>query len=83
MKGVFLFMYYNYNYGYGYRDVNGNRFVFPFLLGGLAGGALVGVTRPRPVYVNGPAYQQPYPYYYGNPNYMPHGAYSNSYYGYY
>ena len=45
-------MYYNYNYDY--RNQNGNRFVFPFLLGGLAGGALVGVTRPRPVYVNGP-----------------------------
>ncbi len=71
-------MYYNYDY----RDEAGNRFVFPFLLGGLAGGALVGVTRPRPVYVNGPLYQ-PYPYYYGRPNYMPHGVYSNSYYGYY
>ena len=43
-------MYYNYNYR-GYPN-NDNRFVFPFLLGGLAGGALVGVTRPRPVYVN-------------------------------
>ena len=32
-------MYYNYNYDY--RNQNGNRFVFPFLLGGLAGGALV------------------------------------------
>lgn len=83
MKGVF-FMYYNYNYSY--RDANGNRFIFPFLLGGLAGGALVGVTRPRPVYVNGPLYKpyQPYPYYpYGNPYNIPHGAYSNSYYGYY
>lgn len=69
-------MYYNYNYR-GYPN-NDNRFVFPFLLGGLAGGALVGVTRPRPVYVNS---YQPYPYYpYNN---MPHGAYSNSYYGYY
>lgn len=74
-------MYYNYNYrGYGNND---NRFVFPFLLGGLAGGALVGVTRPRPVYVNGPSYQ-PYPSYPYYPyNSMPHGAYSNSYYGYY
>lgn len=78
-------MYYNYNYSYRdpYRNLNGNRFVFPFLLGGLAGGALVGVTRPRPVYVTGPSYQ-PYPYYqYGTPYNMPHGAYSNSYYGYY
>ena len=76
-------MYYNYNYDY--RNQNGNRFVFPFLLGGLAGGALVGVTRPRQVYVNGPTYQpyQPYPYYLNN--YYPgmHGTYSNSYYGYY
>ncbi len=36
---------YNYDY-YG----NGNRFVVPFLLGGLAGGAAVGLTRPRPIY---------------------------------
>ena len=72
-------MYYNYNYrGY---PTNDNRFVFPFLLGGLAGGALVGVTRPRPVYVNS---YQPYPIYPYYPyNNMPHGAYSNSYYGYY
>lgn len=77
-------MYYNYNYR-GYTN-NDNRFVFLFLLGGLAGGALVGVTRPRPVYVNGPSYQ-PYPTYPNYPYYpynnMPHGAYSNSYYGYY
>lgn len=72
-------MYYNYNYR-GYPN-NDNRFVFPFLLGGLAGGALVGVTRPRPVYVNS---YQPYPNYHYYPyNNMPHGVYSNSYYGYY
>ena len=72
-------MYYNYNYR-GYPN-NDNRFVFTFLLGGLAGGALVGVTRPRPVYVNS---YQPYPIYPYYPyNNMPHGAYSNSYYGYY
>lgn len=72
-------MYYNYNYR-GYPN-NDNRFVFPFLLGGLAGGALVGVTRPRPVYVNS---YQPYPIYPYYPyNNMPHGSYSNSYYGYY
>ena len=72
-------MYYNYNYR-GYPN-NDNRFVFPFLLGGLAGGALVGVTRPRPVYVNS---YQPYPIYPYYPyNNMPHGDYSNSYYGYY
>ena len=73
-------MYYNQNYDY--RNQNGNRFVFPFLLGGLAGGALVGVTRPRPVYVNGPTYQ-PYPYYLNNYYQGMHGTYSNSYYGYY
>ena len=72
-------MYYNYNYR-GYPN-NDNRCVFPFLLGGLAGGALVGVTRPRPVYVNS---YQPYPIYPYYPyNNMPHGSYSNSYYGYY
>ena len=71
-----------FKYKYDFRNQNGNRFVFPFLLGGLAGGALVGVTRPRPVYVNGPVYR-PYPYYLNN--YYPgmHGTYSNSYYGYY
>mgnify|MGYP004464273995 FL=1 len=75
-------MYYNYNYR-GYPN-NDNRFVFPFLLGGLAGGALVGVTRPRPVYVNSYQPYPSYPYYPYYPyNNMPHGAYSNSYYGYY
>ena len=50
---------------------NGDRqFLFPFLLGGLAGGAAVGLTRPRPVYVT-----QPYPYYGG-----PYGYSSYSYY---
>lgn len=38
--------------------INGNddRFGFlgPFLLGGLVGGATVGVSRPRPVFVNPP-----------------------------
>ena len=38
-----------------------DRFIVPFLLGGLAGGAAVGLTRPRPVYVN-PPYQYNYPY---------------------
>ena len=43
---------------------NGDRqFLFPFLLGGLTGGALVGVSRPRPVYVNPP--MRPYPPYPG------------------
>ena len=46
------------------NQFNDDRFGFivPFLLGGLAGSAVVGVTRPRPVYVtHGPV---PRPYYY-------------------
>lgn len=51
---------------------NQDRFVVPFLFGALAGGAAVGVTRPRPVVVTQPypSYQPyprpypPYPYYY-------------------
>ena len=40
-------------------------FAIPFLLGGLGGAAVVGLSRPRPVYVN--PYYNPYPpYYYGN-----------------
>lgn len=56
-------MYYN-NYG-------DRQFIVPFLLGGLVGGAAVGVSRPRPVYVN------PYPApYYGYPyNYYPYYRY--------
>ena len=38
-------------------------FVVPFLLGGLGGAAVVGLSRPRPVYVN------PYPPYYNYNNY--------------
>lgn len=53
-------MYQNY-YARGYND---DRFIVPFLLGGLAGGAAVGLSRPRPVYVNRPNYQ-PYPPMYG------------------
>jgi hypothetical protein len=46
---------------------NRGGFVFPFLVGALSGGAAIGLTRPRPVYVN-PGYPgypmyQPYPYY--------------------
>lgn len=48
------------NYGLGDRQ----GFVFPFLVGALAGGAAIGVTRPRPVYVN-PVYPGGYPPYYG------------------
>lgn len=49
-----------------------DRFIFPFLLGGLAGGAAVGLTRPRPIYN-----VAPYPPF--NP-YRPAGGYSYSYY---
>ena len=63
-------MYQNQYYPQGpYKDerfVGG--FVVPFLFGSLAGGAAVGLSRPRPVYVN-PGYPRPYynpygPYYY-------------------
>ena len=43
---------------------------FPFLLGGLAGGAIVGASRPRPVFVNSPT---PYPPYQPYPPYRPYG----------
>ena len=52
---------------------NGDRqFFVPFLLGGLAGAGLVGISRPRPVYVNSPA---PYPPQY-RPPYQPYPPYS-------
>ena len=75
-------MYYN---NYGMQNPNEDRqFFVPFLLGGLAGAGLVGVSRPRPVYVNSPA-QNPYPYqpYYNNPYYRPGGYYNYSSGGYY
>ena len=56
-------------YKYPRYNPSGDRFfAFPFLVGALTGGAAVGLTRPRPVYVNpapyGMTYQQ-YPYYSG------------------
>ncbi len=53
---------------------SGDRFfpVFPFIVGAVAGGAAVGLTRPRPVYVN-PAYPQ------FNPA-LPYGSSGYSYY---
>ena len=55
---------------------NGDRqFLVPFLLGGLAGGAAIGLTRPRPVYVNSPYNYRPYPnypYYYSSYGYGPY-----------
>ena len=52
---------------------NDDRFLFPFLLGGLAGGAVVGLSRPRPVFVN----PVPRPYYGSYYNYYPY--YQNYY----
>lgn len=49
-------MYQNIPY-YSYNDRFGGFFV-PFLLGGLGGAAVVGLSRPRPVYYT----PQPYPY---------------------
>lgn len=71
---------YNSNYKY-YMAQNDDRFLVPFLLGGLGGAAVVGLSRPRPVYVNpvpnyGPAYYPPRPYPYG-------GGYGYSNYNYY
>lgn len=63
-------MYHNNYYNY-----DGDRFIVPFLLGGLVGGAAVGISRPRPVIAtNYPSYG-PYPYY-GYPyNYYPYYRY--------
>ena len=58
------------------RNYPGDRsFLFPFLLGGLAGGAVGAYSRPRPVFVTG-GYS---PYNYGYPQ-GPYGNYSYSYY---
>ena len=51
-----------------YRQV-GDRIFFapfaaPFLFGALAGGAAVGITRPRPYYYPPYPYYRPYPFYY-------------------
>jgi hypothetical protein len=59
------------HYPYNY-NMSRSGLVFPFLVGALTGGAAVGLTRPRPVYVNPGMmpqpyyhpYYQPYPYYY-------------------
>ena len=59
------------------NNYNGDRqFWFPFLLGGLGGAAVVGASRPRPVYVTNPNYNYPYGYnYYGGYNYTPYPYY--------
>lgn len=51
-----------------------DRFIFPFLVGAVTGGAAVGLTRPRPIYNVAP---QPYPVY---PPMGPYGNYSYNYY---
>lgn len=45
-----------------YQDRFG--FVVPFLLGGLGGAAVVGLSRPRPVYYAPQPYPNYNPYYY-------------------
>lgn len=60
-----------------YHNYNEDRqFLFPFLLGGLTGGALVGASRPRPVFVQQP--YRPYPPY---PYYPPRPGFNYSYQG--
>lgn len=73
------------NYDY-YMVRDGERvFWVPFLLGGLGGAAVVGLSRPRPVFVNNPTPNyppQPYP---PRPPYGPYGGggYGYSNYNYY
>lgn len=57
-----------------YYPTYGDRvgFVFPFIVGAVAGGAAVGLTRPRPI-VNS----------YPNNQYNPYLPYANSSYSYY
>ncbi len=56
-------------------------FWVPFLLGGLGGAAVVGLSRPRPVYVNPPQGGYPPMYYPPRPPYS--GGYSYGNYNYY
>lgn len=65
-----------YNHTPGYDDRFFGAFAVPFLLGGLGGAAVVGLSRPRPVYVN-PYYNQYPPYYnqYNTYNQYPYGNY--------
>lgn len=61
-----------------YNSNNDRQFLFPFLLGGIGGAAIVGASRPRPVFVNPPYYNN-YPSYgynyYGGYNYRPYPYY--------
>ena len=65
-----------------YPNYNNDRFIFPFLVGAVTGGAAVGLTRPRPIYNVAPN-----PNYGPGPNYgpryyppRPYGNYSYNYY---
>ena len=84
MKGVrIMYSYQNYNMAntpYGYQNQNDRQFLFPFLVGAVTGGAAIGLTRPRPVYVNQP-YYGPRPGGYGY--YSNYGYYNPGYYPYY
>lgn len=66
------------NYGYYMTNGDGDRFWVPFLLGGLGGAAVVGLTRPRPVYVTGGGNYYPYP---PRPYPVPYQGGSYGYYG--
>lgn len=58
---------------YNYTNQNDRYFLVPFLLGGLAGGAIGAYSKPRPVYVTSLTPYQSYPQ-------GPYGNYSYSYY---
>ncbi len=57
---------YNYNPYFRNNFYGQDRFGFavPFLLGGLGGAAVVGLSRPRPVYYTPQPYPNYNPYYY-------------------
>ena len=61
------------------QNDNDRFFALPFLGGALLGGAAVGLSRPRPVFVQNPGYApypQPYPYYGSGYNYGNSGYYN-------
>lgn len=59
---------------YIYQNNTNDRFVFPFLVGALTGGAAIGLTRPRPIYNVAPSNQG---------QFYPTGPYGQSSYSYY
>lgn len=61
-------------YNQNYYNSGDRQFFFPFLLGGLTGGAIASVSRPRPVFVQSPPPPPPYP-----PYYPPRPGYNYSY----